>query len=66
MSPSESERGVRVPGEPQAGESVRPPQGVRLYRSEELFAGERLVCIEHAGAVYRLQITVRGKLILQK
>ncbi len=66
MSSSESERRERAAGEPQAGESVRPPQGVRLYRSEELFEGERLVCIEHAGAVYRLQITARGKLILQK
>jgi hemin uptake protein HemP len=43
-----------------------PPQSVKLFRSEELFDGERVVCIEHAGAIYRLQITSRGKLILQK
>lgn len=43
-----------------------PPQPVKLFRSEELFEGERVVCIEHAGAIYRLQITSRGKLILQK
>jgi hemin uptake protein HemP len=42
------------------------PQPFKLYRSEELFQGQRVVCIEHAGAVYRLQITSRGKLILQK
>lgn len=42
------------------------PQPLKLFRSEELFGGERLICIEHAGAVYRLQITSRGKLILQK
>jgi hemin uptake protein HemP len=43
-----------------------PPQPIRLFRSEELFGGGRIVCIEHAGATYRLQITARGKLILQK
>lgn len=42
------------------------PQPFTLFRSEELFQGRRVVCIEHAGAVYRLQITSRGKLILQK
>jgi hemin uptake protein HemP len=39
---------------------------MKLFRSQELFAGDRIICIEHAGAVYRLQITSRGKLILQK
>lgn len=43
-----------------------PPHSVKLFRSEELFSGEKLVYIEHAGAIYRLQITSRGKLILQK
>ncbi|HEY5313220.1 MAG TPA: hemin uptake protein HemP [Pirellulales bacterium] len=38
----------------------------RVLHSEELFAGRRLVIIEHAGAMYRLQITARGRLILQK
>ena len=41
-----------------------PPQ--KLFQSEELFQGERIVCIDHEGAIYRLQITSRGKLILQK
>jgi hemin uptake protein HemP len=51
-----------------SGESphARPPQPLKLFRSEELFQGQRVVFIEHAGAVYRLQITSRGKLILQK
>ncbi|MGC3970295.1 MAG: hemin uptake protein HemP [Pirellulales bacterium] len=46
--------------------AAAPPQALKLFRSEELFEGEKIVCIEHAGAIYRLQITARGKLILQK
>ena len=47
--------------EPQA-----PPQDLRILRSEELFAGERMIMIEHAGAQYRLMITRNDRLILQK
>lgn len=46
--------------------AMPPPHSVKLFRSQELFSGEKLVYIEHAGAIYRLQITSRGKLILQK
>ncbi|HWC89292.1 MAG TPA: hemin uptake protein HemP [Pirellulales bacterium] len=42
------------------------PADVKVLHSEELFAGGRVVIIEHAGAMYRLQITARGRLILQK
>ena len=45
------------------------PRGVippRIIRSEELFAGGKLVVIDHAGEQYRLTITKNGKLILQK
>jgi hemin uptake protein HemP len=49
-----------------AGRYQAPPPPIRLFRSEELFGGGRIVCIEHAGSTYRLQITARGKLILQK
>ncbi|HEX3654457.1 MAG TPA: hemin uptake protein HemP [Pirellulales bacterium] len=42
------------------------PADVKVLHSEELFAGGRIVIIEHAGALYRLQITARGRLILQK
>ncbi|MCS6866230.1 MAG: hemin uptake protein HemP [Gemmataceae bacterium] len=38
----------------------------RVVNAEELFAGEREVWIEWAGVRYRLRITRRGKLILQK
>jgi hemin uptake protein HemP len=55
----------RTPPEP-ARPGVNVPPALKLYRSEELFAGARVVCIEHAGAIYKLQITSRGKLILQK
>jgi hemin uptake protein HemP len=34
--------------------------------AQELFQGRREVCIEHAGKRYRLRITRRNKLILQK
>lgn len=38
----------------------------RTIQAEELFAGRREVWIELDGVRYRLRITRRGKLILQK
>lgn len=38
----------------------------RVIRSEELFAGGRVVLIQHAGEQYRLMITRNDRLILQK
>ncbi len=38
----------------------------RVLRSEELFAGQRVVVIEHGGEHYRLTITRNNRLILQK
>lgn len=46
------------------GAAARDP--ARSIRSEELFAGERMVLIEHAGVQYRLLITRNDRLILQK
>ena len=46
--------------EPKSGEPER------VLRAEELFAGKREVWIELDGVRYRLRITRRGKLILQK
>lgn len=60
-APDESPDAAR-PNVPQ----VAAPQSYKMFRSDELFQGRRVVCIEHAGSVYRLQITSRGKLILQK
>ncbi len=52
---------------PQATTPTAPPApSVRVLKSEDIFQGQHLVCISHAGSIYRLQITARGKLILQK
>jgi len=59
------------------GETVRPvgaaksnpaPESPsrRRYVSAELFADSREVEIEHAGEIYRLRCTSKGKLILTK
>lgn len=40
-----------------------PPKRVT---AQDLFQGEREICIEHDGELYRLRITRRNKLILQK
>jgi hemin uptake protein HemP len=38
----------------------------KVVSAQELFAGEREICIEHEGERYVMRITRRGKLILQK
>jgi hemin uptake protein HemP len=38
----------------------------RVLKAEDLFAGKREVWIELDGVRYRLRLTRRGKLILQK
>jgi len=43
-----------------------PRRIVRHIHSDELFAGANEVHIEHGGALYRLQRTSLGKLILTK
>jgi hemin uptake protein HemP len=50
---------------PESQPPAQPPAG-KVLHSEELFAGERIVLIEHAGEIYRLQITARNRLLLQK
>lgn len=37
-----------------------------VIESSRLFGGTNEICIEHAGALYRLRITRQGKLILNK
>jgi hemin uptake protein HemP len=39
---------------------------IRIYRSEELFALESAIQINHHGVIYTLRITQFGKLILTK
>ena len=38
----------------------------RVVSAQEIFEGDREICIEHDGENYRLRITRRNKLILQK
>ena len=54
--------------QPQADERRDLPAGEseRVLRAEELFGDRREVWIELDGVRYRLRITRRGKLILQK
>jgi hemin uptake protein HemP len=47
-------------------EPVPPADPTRVIRSEEIFAGERVVMIQHADERYRLLITRNDRLILQK
>ena len=50
------------PGSPPSVEKGPEPTVV----SEDLFRGKREIVIEHDGVRYRLRITRRNKLILQK
>ena len=53
--------------EPTREPTDRPPEtGERILRAEELFGERQEVWIELDGVRYRLRITRRGKLILQK
>ncbi len=51
------------PAKPSLGKSEDSP---KVVSTQDLFAGARVICIEHEGEIYRLRITRRGKLILQK
>lgn len=46
--------------------SVDKSQSEPVLSTEHLFAGRREITIEHAGERYRLRITRRNKLLLQK
>ncbi len=58
-----SQSKVRQPEEVRQQEPTLPSP---VLRAEELFRGRREVYIEHDGKQYRLRITRRNKLILQK
>ena len=47
-------------------EADRPEESPTVVRAESLFGEKREVLIELDGVRYRLRITRRGKLILQK
>jgi hemin uptake protein HemP len=52
--------------EPEPPLAVQIESVPKVVSAQDLFAGEREICIEHEGERYRLRITRRGKLILQK
>jgi hemin uptake protein HemP len=47
-------------------EQQAPQEPREVVRAEDIFRGRREVCIELDGVRYRLRITRRNKLILQK
>ncbi len=47
-------------------EPLNKPDPPRVFRAQDLFRGNREIWIEHDGTRYRLRITRRNKLILQK
>ena len=51
---------------PESEPMATPPNKLREIGSAEIFQGDRLVVINHAGEQYRLTITRNDKLILQK
>ncbi|MCS7021745.1 MAG: hemin uptake protein HemP [Gemmataceae bacterium] len=55
--------GKPVPVAPGTLHSTPAP---RTLHSEDILAGQREVYILHHGEIYRLRVTRRGKLILQK
>jgi len=52
----------------EAPRSEQPPEQAekRKVDARQLFAGDREIWIDHEGVRYRLRITRRNKLILQK
>lgn len=54
-----------VPADP-APPPTSPPVVAPVIDAQQLFQGRREIVIEHEGARYRLRITRRNKLILQK
>ena len=55
---------TETPKDPPPNPEPKPPDPVLDAR--ELFGGRREIVIEHDGVRYRLRITRRNKLILQK
>jgi hemin uptake protein HemP len=51
---------------PQQSDPSKAAPEPRVLNAEELFRGAREICIELDGTRYRLRITRRNKLILQK
>lgn len=56
---------IREEEDPRQTQSGSPPCP-KTIDARELFRGEREVWIEHAGVRYRLRITRRNRLLLQR
>jgi hemin uptake protein HemP len=53
--------------EPRVASVPAPPVvGARVLRASELLGAQRLIQIEHGGAIYTLRITKNDRLILTK
>jgi hemin uptake protein HemP len=54
--------------DPQAAnpQTCEPRPEPRILRSEDLFAGQKTIVIQHGAELYRLLITRNDRLILQK
>jgi hemin uptake protein HemP len=55
-----------APAAPAAAPAASLVGDTRVMTSEQLFAGQNAVAIQHNGAVYTLRVTRFGKLILTK
>lgn len=55
-----------TPYRPEAAATARTPATPAMLDSQDLLRGQNAVAITHNGAVYRLQATRQGKLILTK
>ncbi|MFO0876415.1 MAG: hemin uptake protein HemP [Gemmataceae bacterium] len=62
---SDSPRDLPPPLSP-AEASTEPSASLPVLTARDLFRGQREILIEHDGVVYRLRLTRRNKLILQK
>jgi hemin uptake protein HemP len=60
--------GHKLPDPPEAEDqsACDPRSGERVLQTDELFGSSREIWIDHNGERYRLRITRRNKLILQK
>lgn len=55
-----------APDNPARGGQALPADRLPVWRSEDLFHGEREIVIQHGDQFYRLRRTRHGKLILHK
>ena len=52
--------------EPDSSLAIESEKTLKVFSAKDLFGDSREIVIDHDGKHYRLRITRRGKLILQK